>query len=497
MLRKILIANRGEIAVRILRACQELGIGAVAVYSEADANALHVRLAGETVCIGPPPPAESYLCGERLVEVAAATGCDAIHPGYGFLAESAAFARMVRDAGLVFVGPPVEAIEKMGVKPEARALMQQAGVSVAPGFASPKATQEDFARAAEQIGYPLMVKAAGGGGGIGLQIVYQPAALPDAIASARQASQRAFGDPAIFLEKYIANGRHIEVQILADSHGNVVHLYERECSIQRRHQKIIEETPSPFMTDGVRATIGQAAIAAARAVGYVNAGTVEFIVDEQMNHYFLEMNTRLQVEHPVTEMVTGVDLVRAQIAVAAGNPLPFTQDSISRRGHAVECRIYAEDPAQDFLPTTGRVLRLVEPSGPGIRIDSGVAVGDEISVYYDPLIAKLIVWAEDRGLALHRMEWALNGYTMLGLTTNLEFLREMVRYPLFRTGGATTHFVAEQMKGWQPQASTLDDIALIAAALADSAEGRQPDGDAPASNCPIPWQRNDGFRIGT
>jgi acetyl-CoA carboxylase biotin carboxylase subunit len=507
MFRKILIANRGEIAVRILRACQEMGVGAVVVYSEADANALHVRLAGEAVCIGPPPPTESYLRADRIVEAARATGCDAIHPGYGFLAESPAFARLVRDAGLVFVGPPVAAIEKMGSKTEARALMQQAGVPVAPGFAGDAATLEEFAAAAERIGYPLMVKAAGGGGGIGLRIVHQPAALPDAIAAARHAAERAFGDPAIFLEKYIAGGRHIEVQVLADQHGTVVHLFERDCSIQRRHQKVIEETPATTLADPLRDALGQAAIAAARAVGYVNAGTVEFIVppvlseDEPVSYYFLEMNTRLQVEHPVTEMITGIDLVRAQIAIAAGDPLPFTQDAISRRGHAVECRIYAEDPAQDYLPTTGHVLTLIEPSGPGIRVDSSVAAGDEISVHYDPLIAKLIVWAEDRALALRRMQWALGRYTILGLTTNLEFLREVIRHPAYQTGAATTHFLAEQMQGWQPQASDLDDIALIAAALAETTEGSQADrhGNRPAAPSlrpSSPWQRGDGFRIG-
>jgi acetyl-CoA carboxylase biotin carboxylase subunit len=508
MFRKILIANRGEIAVRILRACQEMEIGAVAVYSEADANALHVRLAGEAVCIGPPPPGESYLCGDRIVEAALATRCDAVHPGYGFLAESPAFARMVHDAGLVFIGPPAEAIEQMGIKTQARALMQQAGVPLASGFAGHSATLEEFLHEAEGIGYPLMVKAAGGGGGIGLQIVYEPAALPDAIGATRRAAQQAFGDPAIFLEKYIPNGRHIEIQILADKEGNIVHLFERECSIQRRHQKVVEETPSPFITGRVRTAMGQAAIAAARAVGSVNAGTVEFIVDEKLKFYFLEMNTRLQVEHAVTEMITGVDLVRAQIAIAAGYPLPFTQDSLSRRGHALECRIYAEDPARGFLPAAGRVLWLVEPSGPGIRVDTSVATGDEVSIHYDPMIAKLIVWAEDRKLALRRMQWALGRYAVLGVTTNLEFLREVMRHPLFLAGEATTHFLVEQMQDWQPQESNLDDVALLAAALAEAAEGAQPGAHYPAllgraaepDSCDqrhsTPWQRDDGFRIG-
>jgi acetyl-CoA carboxylase biotin carboxylase subunit len=497
-IRKILIANRGEIAVRILHTCREMEIGAVAVYSEADANALHVRLADEAICIGPPPPDESYLRGDRIVEAAVASHCDAIHPGYGFLAESPAFARMVGEAGLTFVGPPADAIEKMGVKTEARAIMQRAGVPVAPGFAPSRATLEEFLEAAERIGYPLMVKAAGGGGGIGLQVVGDASALADAIEATQRAAQKAFGDSAFFLEKYIPNGRHIEIQIVADREGNVAHLFERECSIQRRHQKIIEETPSPFITDRVRAAMGQTAIAAARAVGYVNAGTVEFIVDEEMNFYFLEMNTRLQVEHAVTELTTGIDLVRLQIAIAEGKPLPFRQDELTPRGHALQCRIYAEDPAQGFVPTTGKLLWLAEPSGPGIRVDSGVAAGDEITVHYDPMIAKLIVWAEDRSLALRKMLWALDRTVILGLTTNLEFLREVVRHPRFISGAATTHFLAKEMAGWQSQASEMDEIALIAAALAEAAEGAQAGAQqARSGSRSTPWQRDDGFRIGS
>jgi acetyl-CoA carboxylase biotin carboxylase subunit len=504
MFRKLLIANRGEIAVRIVRACQELGIGAVAVYSDADAQARHVRLADEAICIGPAPAGESYLRGERIVEAARATGCNAVHPGYGFLAESPAFARQVQAAGLVFIGPPAEAIERMGIKTQARALMQAAGVPVAPGFAHPAATLHELMTAAEGIGYPVMVKAAGGGGGIGLQVVQEPAALPDAVAAARRAAQQAFGDPALFLEKYIPRARHIEVQILADCHGNVAHLFERDCSVQRRHQKVIEESPSPFLNAGLRAAMGEAAVAAARAAGYTNAGTVEFIVDAEGRFYFLEMNTRLQVEHAVTELLTGVDLVRAQIAIAAGQPLPFAQVDLVPRGHAVECRINAEDPAQGFLPTTGTVLGLVEPSGPGVRVDAGIAAGDEVSVHYDPLLAKVIVWAEERDLALRRMQWALDSFILLGLTTNLEFLRDVLRHPLFAAGGATTEFLAEQMQGWQPQASKLDDIALIAAALADATAGGQAGAlpghrvqhDAQARGCATPWQRDDGFRLG-
>ncbi|GIV76611.1 MAG: hypothetical protein KatS3mg050_1005 [Litorilinea sp.] len=497
MFRKILIANRGEIAVRILRACQELAIPAVAVYSQADAQALHVRLAHEAVCIGPPAPTDSYLRGERLVEAALETGCDAIHPGYGFLAESASFAQMVQDAGLTFIGPPPQAIAQMGVKTQARALMQEAGVPVVPGYAG-GTSDEDFARAAQRMGYPVMVKAAGGGGGIGLQVVEEPAALPEALATARQAAQQAFGDPTVFLEKYIAQGRHVEVQILADHHGNVIHLFERDCSVQRRHQKIVEEAPSPALDPPLREALGRAAVTAARAVGYVNAGTVEFLLDQDRRFYFLEMNTRLQVEHPVTELITGVDLVRAQIAIAAGQPLPVAQDQVRPRGHAMECRLYAEDPARGFLPVTGRIHRLVEPSGPGVRVDSGVAAGDEVTAHYDPLLAKLIVWAEDRELARRRMLWALGRYTLLGLTTNLAFLRAVVAHPTFQAGAATTAFVSQEMAGWQPGSHRLDVAALIAAALAEESSDADMDWvtDSGRQAMPDPWARPDGFRLG-
>ncbi len=448
MFTKILIANRGEIAVRLTRACHELGIRAVVVYSEADADALHTRLADEAVLIGPPPPSQSYLNGARLIEAAQQTGCEAIHPGYGFLSEAPDFAQSVRDAGLVFIGPPAEAIRKMGVKTEARAIMEAAGVPIVPGFQADDATEADFLRAAERIGYPVMVKAAGGGGGKGIRIVHAPADLPDALAAARRESEHAFGDPTLFLEKYVEHGRHIEFQVLADAHGHTVHLFERECSIQRRHQKIIEETPSPLLTPEVRARMGQAAVDAARAVGYVNAGTVEFIADTSGAFYFLEMNTRLQVEHPITEMVTGVDLAAQQIRIAAGEPLPFAQSDLTQRGHAIECRVYAEDPDNGFLPAIGPVLRTVEPAGPGVRVDAGIVTGDQVTIHYDPMIAKVIALAATRDAAIRKMDRALSQYVILGVTTNLRFLRDVLNHPAFLAGEISTGFIDERLANW-------------------------------------------------
>lgn len=497
MFKKILIANRGEIAARIIRACHERGIRTVAVYSDVDADALHVRLADEAVLIGAAAPSQSYLRGETIIETAKKTNCQAIHPGFGFLSETPGFARAVRDAGLVFIGPPAEAIEKMGVKTEARSLMEQAGVPVVPGFQSSSAANDDFQRAADHIGYPVMVKAAGGGGGKGIRIVHEPAALLESIAAARREALNAFNDPTVFLEKYIENGRHIEVQVLADSYGHVVHLYERECSIQRRHQKIIEETPSPFLSDEIRDEMGRAAVNAARAVQYVNAGTVEFIVDENEKFYFLEMNTRLQVEHPITELVTGIDIVNAQLNIAAGAELPFQQEDIFQRGHAIECRIYAEDPANNFLPAVGPVLRTVEPAGPGIRVDAGVVTGDQVTIHYDPMIAKLIVVAENRINAIRKMEWALAQYVILGLTTNLSFLKDVMQHPVFMLGEATTHFIDEFLTPWVPPDTEPSEIALIAAALSEIAQAASisPAATPAEGDVYSPWSRMDGFRM--
>ena len=501
-IRRVLIANRGEIAVRVLRACRELGIQTVIAHSEADAGSLAVRMADRAVCIGPPPPAESYLRADRVVEAALANGCDAVHPGFGFLAENADFAQMVIDAGLIFVGPRPESIRAMGLKTAALARVRAAGVPTLPGYEGEDGDADDFRRAAAAIGYPVLVKAAAGGGGKGMRVVRAEPELLPAIEAARRESEKAFGDDRLFLEKYIDAARHIEIQVFADQRGHTLHLFERECSIQRRHQKIIEETPSPFLTADLRAQMGAAAVEAARAVDYVNAGTVEFIVDARDGQfYFLEMNTRLQVEHPITELVTGIDLVKLQFRVAEGAPLGLRQEDVSQRGHAIECRIYAEDPANGFLPQTGAILRAVEPWGPGVRVDSGVGTGDMISMHYDPMIAKLIVHAEDRAEAIRRMDAALAEYVIIGPTTNIRFLRDVLAHPDFRAGQTTTGLIAHHFSDWAPPAGPAPDEALIAAALAEVLLAPQtalgggafaaPDADSFS-----PWARADGFRIG-
>ncbi len=501
MFDKVLIANRGEIAVRIIRACQEMGIRTVAVYSEADAEALHTALADEAVLIGPPAPGQSYLRGHTIIQAALERGCQAIHPGYGFLSENADFAAAVGKAGLVFIGPTPEAMRAMGSKTAARAAMRTAGVPMVPGYQESNA-DADLLAAADALGFPLLVKAAAGGGGKGMRIVERPQALADALHSARREAQNAFGDDRIYLEKYLAEPRHVEFQVMGDQHGHVVHLFERECSVQRRHQKIIEETPSPVLTPALRAAMGAAAVQAARAVNYTNAGTIEFLVDAERNFYFLEMNTRLQVEHPITEAVTGIDLVKAQLRVAAGEPLPFSQAQLSQRGHAIECRIYAEDPANQFLPSIGPVLRAVEPVGPGVRVDAGISTGAEVMLHYDPMMAKLIVWGENRAAALGKMAWALEHYIVLGVTTNIPFLRAVIQHPLFQAGEATTHFVDEHFSSWQAGGEALPDEALIAAALSDLLEGQARAGaggpglPAPSGDPFNPWRQADHFRLG-
>jgi 3-methylcrotonyl-CoA carboxylase alpha subunit len=503
MIRKLLIANRGEIAVRIIRACRELGISPVAVYSEADASALHVRLADAAVCIGLAPPAESYLRIDKLVEAARSSGAEAVHPGYGFLSENAGFAAAVQAAGLIWVGPPPSAIRDMGSKTRARELMQQAGVPIVPGFhAAPGC---DFAAAASAIGYPVLVKAAGGGGGRGMRSVRQGADLEAAIISAQAEALSAFGDATVFLEKYVERGRHIEFQVFGDAHGHLLHLLERECSIQRRHQKIIEESPSPLLEahPELRAAMGQAAVTAAKAVGFQNAGTIEFIVDpETREFYFLEMNTRLQVEHPVTELITGHDLVKLQLRVAAGEPLPFSQRQVQSRGHALECRVYAEDPAQNYLPSIGTIRLLAEPRGPGVRVDGGYETGDTVSQFYDALLAKVVVSGADRAEAIERMEAALTRYVLLGVKTNLSFLRAILAQPEFRAGTATTEIIEEHLSDWQPAAAAPPDEAFIATALADylrtrASGARLAAGPEDTASDPFsPWRQSDSFRIG-
>lgn len=527
MFDKVLVANRGEIAVRIIRACREMGIRTVAVYSEADAAALPTRLADESVLLGPAPASESYLRGDRIIAAALRTGCQAVHPGYGFLAENADFAAAVLAAGLTFIGPSPEVIRLMGSKTAARELMEAAGVPVVPGYHgesrgaevqgcrgdwSPKRSfdkaqgskgDEDFLAAAQGIGYPLLVKAAAGGGGKGMRLVQTAAELPNALQSARREALHAFGDERVYLEKYLSQPRHIEFQILADAHGHIVHLFERECSVQRRHQKIIEETPSPLLAEDekLRERMGQAAVAAAQAVNYVNAGTIEFLVDAQRNFYFLEVNTRLQVEHPITELVAGLDLVKWQLRIAAGESLPFSQSDLSQRGHALECRIYAEDPANNFLPATGSVLHLVEPAGPGVRVDSGLARGDEVTPHYDPLLAKLIVLDESRPEAIRKMAAALRQYVLLGVTTNLPFLRDLLAHEAFQRGETTTDLIEQYFGSWQPGQDSPPDLVFIAAALAAmweerKAAGGQRGSGARAKDVHNPWQQLSNFRIG-
>ncbi|MBK8047022.1 MAG: acetyl-CoA carboxylase biotin carboxylase subunit [Anaerolineales bacterium] len=498
MFRKVLIANRGEIAVRIIRACQEMGIATVAVYSDADATALHVALADAAVRIGEPPPARSYLCGDCIIEAALAQGCDAIHPGYGFLSENANFADAVVAAGLTFIGPSGNAMRIMGSKTSARAAMQAAGVPIVPGYQGSQ-HDADLIEAANVIGYPVLVKATAGGGGKGMRIVSDPAEILHALESARREAMNAFGRGDIYLEKLVEHPHHVEFQVFGDHYGNAVHLFERECSIQRRHQKIIEESPSPFLTADLRQRMGDAAVAAVKATGYTNAGTLEFLVDPHHNFYFLEMNTRLQVEHPVTELVTGVDLVKLQLRIAAGEPLPFTQADLNQRGHAIECRIYAEDPANQFLPAIGRVQVAVEPVGPGVRVDAGVTSGDEVTLHYDPMVAKLIVLGEDRPDAIGKLAWALRHYVILGdVITNKAFLRDVLSHPRFQLGDTATDFVDTELAGWQPESGDPPDLVLAIAALAETLQAPVQPGATGAAGADryTPWQRNDGFRLG-
>jgi acetyl-CoA carboxylase biotin carboxylase subunit len=488
MFRRVLIANRGEIAVRIIRACREAGIESVAVYSDADVDALHVRLADRAVRIGPAPARESYLSIPALLEAARHTSADAVHPGYGFLSERAEFARACEDAGLVFIGPPSTVIEHMGSKIAARSLMEASGVPIVPGGTPGDQSDAGVHAAARSIGYPVLVKASAGGGGKGMRVVHGDREAPALIAAARREAAAAFGDGTLYVEKLIEAPRHIEIQILADAHGHIVHLFERECSLQRRHQKLVEESPSPALTPEVRARMGEAAVAAARAVGYRNAGTIEFLVEgqgETARFYFLEMNTRLQVEHPVTEAVTGVDLVRAQLAIAAGEPLAWTQADLSQRGHALECRIYAEDPDNDFLPQAGTLLLYREPSGPGVRVDSGVAEGERVDVHYDPLLAKLVVSAESRDAAIARATTALAAYPVLGLRSNVPFLIRLLAHPAVRAGRTHIGFVESNLPDLV-QVEAAPPAALAAAAVAVPRE-HGPRSAGPRAAAPDPW----------
>jgi acetyl-CoA carboxylase biotin carboxylase subunit len=445
MFNKVLVANRGEIAVRIIRACRELGIETVAVFSEADRNALHVRYADEAYLLGPAPSRESYLRADKIFEVAKKSGANAIHPGYGFLAEREDFAAKCANLGITFIGPKPSSIAAMGDKAEARATVIKAGIPVVPGTeAVGNMTDDDLLGIAPTIGFPLLIKATAGGGGKGMREVKNLEEMPTLLASARREAESSFGDGNVYLEKLIEGARHIEFQIMADSFGNVIHLGERECSIQRRHQKLLEESPSSFLDDDLREKMGTIAVKSAQAVDYVNAGTIEFLVDKERNFYFLEMNTRLQVEHPITEMVTGVDIVAEQLRIARGRQLSYTQDQIKFNGHAIECRINAEDPFNGFMPSTGQITHSILPTGPGVRIDTGVYPGFEITPYYDPMIAKLIVWGETRGQAILRMRRALEEYRIVGVRTNIPFHQTLMDSHRFMGGQFDTRFVEER-----------------------------------------------------
>jgi acetyl-CoA carboxylase biotin carboxylase subunit len=464
---KVLIANRGEIAVRVARGCRELGVRTVAVYSEPDRSALHVRAADEAYPLGGATAAESYLRGDVLIELARRAGAEAIHPGYGFLAENADFAQACAEAGLVFIGPPPAAMRDLGSKTSARRLMQAAGVPVVPGTIDPIPTAAEAAQIADRIGFPIALKAVSGGGGRGMRIVERPDELETAFRQASEEAAASFGDPSMYLERLVVRPRHVEVQILADQHGNVVHLGERECSVQRRQQKLVEESPSPAVDAALRARMGEVAVRAAHAVGYTNAGTCEMLLDRSGELYFLEVNARLQVEHPVTELVTGIDLVHWQLRVAAGERLDFAQDDVRLRGHAIECRIQAEDPYGRFFPSTGTIAAVREPGGPGVRVDGALERRQEVTPLYDSLLAKLVVWAEDRPRALARMYRALGEYQVLGVRTTIPFHRWLMRHPPFVAGELDTEIVA---RDWQPAGELAPELAERAALLAAVAE---------------------------
>jgi acetyl-CoA carboxylase, biotin carboxylase subunit len=446
-IRKVLIANRGEIAIRVMRTCKDLGIPTVAVYSEADVVAPHVQYADEAVLIGPPPSSQSYLVMDNIIAAAKQTGANAIHPGYGFLSENATFSKRCKAEGIIFIGPDAESIEMMGDKTKARELMEAAGVPLPPGTTTALVDINEARTVATSIGYPVLVKAAAGGGGKGMRIIYDPADFESGIRQAKSEALNAFGDDRVYVEKYLEMPRHVEVQIMADRHGNVVHFYDRECSIQRRHQKVVEEAPCAFISDELRSKMTTAAVTAARQCNYVGAGTVEFLVDKHLNYYFLEMNTRLQVEHPITELITGADLVKLQLLVAEGHPLPLKQADITINGHAIECRVCAEDPANQFLPSIGQLTRHRIPMGPGVRVDSGVEEGQEVSINYDPLLTKLCTWGSDRQQAIDRMKRALDEYHIEGCRTTIPFCYFVMGHPNFVEAHYDTHFIKDYFRG--------------------------------------------------
>ena len=473
MFNKVLVANRGEIAVRIIRACRELGIDTVAVFSEADRRGLHVRFADEAYLLGPAPSRESYLRADKIMDIARKANVDAIHPGYGFLAERESFSAMCEEAGIAFIGPKPSSIAAMGDKAEARATVIKAGVPVVPGTEDVgNMTDDELLAKATEIGFPLLIKATAGGGGKGMREVTNLEEMPTLLASARREAESAFGDGNVYLEKLIIDARHIEIQILADKHGNVIHLGERECSLQRRHQKLLEEALSSALDDDLRAKMGALAVKAAKSVDYVNAGTIEFLLDKNKNFYFLEMNTRLQVEHPVTEMVTGIDIVKEQLRIARGRPLSYAQDEVQFNGHAIECRVNAEDPYNNFMPSTGRITHSLLPTGPGVRVDTGVYPGFEITPFYDPMIAKLIVWGETRAQAILRMRRALEEYRIVGVRTNIPFHQTMMDSHRFMGGQYDTRFVEERfsMEDAEENRQDFSEVAAILATLVEHHE---------------------------
>ena len=493
MFSKILIANRGEIAVRVLRGCRELGIQTVGVFSEVDRSALHVRLADEAYPIGPAASRESYLRIDKLIDVAKKSGCDALHPGYGFLAENPALPRACADAGITFIGPPAEAMESMGSKTAGKQLARRADVPTVPGTSDAILNPEEAQLLARSMGYPVLLKAVAGGGGKGMRIVSNDAAFAGAWRDAASEALNAFGDPRVFLEKYLVGPRHIEIQVFADAHGRVVSLGERECSVQRRHQKVIEEAPSPVVTGEVRRKMGEAAVRLARAGGYVNAGTVEFLVDADLNFYFLEVNTRLQVEHPVTEQVTGLDLVKLQIAIAAGHRLPFAWESIAPRGHAMEVRLYAEDPDNNFFPSPGKIIARHAPTGPGIRLDEGVYEGYTVPMEYDPLLSKLIAWGNSREETIARLRRALDEYTITGIRTNVSLFRRILGEPEFLRAEIHTRWLDELLARPRPPAAAprqgTEEAAVIAAALWQTLEGQNStSGNRETQAAPSRWK---------
>jgi 3-methylcrotonyl-CoA carboxylase alpha subunit len=498
MFDKILIANRGEIACRVMKTARRLGIRSVAVYSTADAGALHVARADEAYPIGPAPAKESYLRGDRILEVARKSGAQAVHPGYGFLAENAAFAAACAEAGLVFIGPPAAAIRAMGSKSEAKRLMAEAGVPLVPGYHGDDQGPRRLQAESERVGYPQLLKACAGGGGKGMRVVRATEEFPAALEAVKREATAAFGDDQVLIERYLSRPRHVEIQVFADSQGQVMHLFERDCSIQRRHQKVLEEAPAPGMNDPLRSRMGETAVAAAKAIGYVGAGTVEFLLDEDGSFYFMEMNTRLQVEHPVTEMITGQDLVEWQLLVAAGQPLPCGQDQLAINGHAIEARLYAEDPERDFLPSIGRLRHLHTPAEtPHVRIDTGVRQGDEVSMYYDPMIAKLIVWDSDRAGAVRRLRSALDEFQVVGVTTNIDFLAAVAAHPVFAGAELDTGFIdqrrGELLPGKAPATDRVLALACLDSLLRRAEEARR---DAAASGDPhSPWHLTSGWRL--